>query len=831
MSYESDDLSNDMGESYSGQLVDHSSVQEANLLEDGRTETLQISNEKNPNIDPNTLKEVVQGMRGTEEPETDLEFSYSDSESCQNEISQFYSYFEYEELIGCKEAFLSFVGSRITILNVSWCLLPANLKKEVIQLLLDNLDNADRTKRIRALYALLYIAQGCWGQTNNEEHLLDLSKANCFILLNHGVLPFLCEHLSRVAENDAYEMLSDTHNKLEDEQYNYNEPTFQSNPETRCCLNILYHIVEECRWAEKGEGGCEFKNRQRLCQELSDSMTGEDNLATLLFSMLLRFCNGSAPSLPVKKVLLLLWKVILTSLGGTEQLDVKKRIAREVVGLTGKFDESRHSVQLPDFILQPRDPEELAREGSRVRHNEDGPQLNPKIRRTEVESFLDMVQSRFVGFKCGNKALGGDLLGDLPEAIHDSLKVLEQHLYIPLSELQIEREKYLQLIPPIPSHLFPKISTPYSKQQLDLTRLEPSFPSPTEILYEQLLPQLPQFMIALLKVLLAATPTKNKTDSLNIYIDVCPNESQVNAMSNLERRRVELDVHRYTEVIVKAVSSILFLLLKHFKLNHVYQFEFVCHHLVFANCIPLILKFFNQNLLQFIYSKSCISSLEYPACLLTPPNLEEELELRDGDETDECEGNYLSWRNVYSCINLLRVLQKLTKWKPSRTMVLVAFKSAQILKKVLKIRHALIQTYALKLLKMQTRYLGRNWRRNNMKIMSSIYQNVRHHLHDDWAYGNDLNARPCDFQSLEMSLKQACDQFNHWHYGLGNPSAQNFEESHDFDYLPLDTNPISVLAGAKTEYDEGFLENWEKWVEEEVMCIGPTSKWDDLLLY
>ena len=27
------------------------------------------------------------------------------------------------------------------------------------------------------------------------------------------------------------------------------------------------------------------------------------------------------------------------------------------------------------------------------------------------------------------------------------------------------------------------------------------------------------------------------------------------------------------------------------------------------------------------------------------------------------------WRNLFSCINLVRILQKLTKWKHSRTMV------------------------------------------------------------------------------------------------------------------------------------------------------------------
>jgi len=31
--------------------------------------------------------------------------------------------------------------------------------------------------------------------------------------------------------------------------------------------------------------------------------------------------------------------------------------------------------------------------------------------------------------------------------------------------------------------------------------------------------------------------------------------------------------------------------------------------------------------------------------------------------------SFFSWRNVFSCINLLRILNKLTKWKHSRIMV------------------------------------------------------------------------------------------------------------------------------------------------------------------
>ena len=68
--------------------------------------------------------------------------------------------------------------------------------------------------------------------------------------------------------------------------------------------------------------------------------------------------------------------------------------------------------------------------------------------------------------------------------------------------------------------------------------------------------------------------------------------------------------------------------------------------------------------------------------------------------------------------------------------MLVVFKSAPILKRALKVKHSMMQLYILKLLKMQTKYLGRQWRKSNMKTMSAIYQKVRHRLTDDWAYGN-----------------------------------------------------------------------------------------------
>lgn len=73
---------------------------------------------------------------------------------------------------------------------------------------------------------------------------------------------------------------------------------------------------------------------------------------------------------------------------------------------------------------------------------------------------------------------------------------------------------------------------------------------------------------------------------------------------------------------------------------------------------------------------------------------------------------------------------------PDSSQMLVVFKSAPILKRALKVKQAMMQLYVLKLLKVQTKYLGRQWRKSNMKTMSAIYQKVRHRLNDDWAYGN-----------------------------------------------------------------------------------------------
>ena len=184
-----------------------------------------------------------------------------------------------------------------------------------------------------------------------------------------------------------------------------------------------------------------------------------------------------------------------------------------------------------------------------------------------------------------------------------------------------------------------------------------------------------------------------------------------------------------------------------------------------------------------------------------------------------------SFRNFFSAINYLHIMQKITRGKGHRCLLLVQYKSAAILRKGLKIPDPNLRFYTLKLFKSQVPYTGRKWRQGNMRVITAIYLYCTPELRDDWLSGSDVDA---DVEEA-LPLEQALRGLTHWWHlrqykdVMGNPEgAQMMEEERDFfvrelesmgwgfaDDMLCDESDMGNQMANGTEWDGGLqMEGW-----------------------
>ncbi|TUT43022.1 Striatin-interacting protein 1 [Bagarius yarrelli] len=115
-------------------------------------------------------------------------------------------------------------------------------------------------------------------------------------------------------------------------------------------------------------------------------------------------------------------------------------------------------------------------------------------------------------------------------------------------------------------------------------------------------------------------------------------------------------------------------------------------------------------------------------------------------------------------------------------------------RRALKVKQAMLQLYVLKLLKVQTKYLGRQWRKSNMKTMSAIYQKAE-----------------------ECSLRASIERFNARRY---DATPRNPE------LVPVD-NCLQSVLGQNVTLPDDFHTTYDLWLEREV--FSKPICWEELL--
>ncbi|KAI9746373.1 MAG: Factor arrest protein 11 [Claussenomyces sp. TS43310] len=328
----------------------------------------------------------------------------------------------------------------------------------------------------------------------------------------------------------------------------------------------------------------------------------------------------------------------------------------------------------------------------------------------------------------------------------------------------------------------------------------------------------------------------------------------------------DLEALRSREITAKAVSGILLTLLKWFKVSHILKFEYLTQLLLDSNYLPLVLKLFahseidkivdfNSDRLDLSFFHFCNTNSKKSSAGSEMPDSEEDeaapppIKLRRNQTESLFEDDRLpalafqngqqaarreipeidelgyavtdlpaepktdfSWRNFFSSINYLRIMQKICKHKAHRNLLLVQYKSSNILKKALKIPQHELRLYTLKLFKNQVPYCGRKWRQGNMRVITAVYLHCKPELRDDWLAGSDVDAEVEEALPLEQALRA----LTHWHNVKRYPEAMGadvklMEEEHDFFMRELERMDLGVEEGldemGESRWD-GSLSGW-----------------------
>ncbi|ODO08260.1 hypothetical protein I350_03850 [Cryptococcus amylolentus CBS 6273] len=345
-------------------------------------------------------------------------------------------------------------------------------------------------------------------------------------------------------------------------------------------------------------------------------------------------------------------------------------------------------------------------------------------------------------------------------------------------------------------------------------------------IHRKTLPIMHSCMIALLKLLLA-TVTSPGAGGVNLQNSNLPpglhsptQEMPPTDKGTAPATQEEIDISRHREITSKAVSAIIILLLKWFKASHILKFHLLTQMLFDSNCVLLLLKMFGlTEITPVITARNEIEELNFfNYCYLNhsrnPPTNHDPAELRHDrrpspndptPEGAEFSSDY-SWRNFFSTINFLKVMQKVTKHRSHRTFVMSSYKSWQILKRMLKVNHPMMQLQILKLIKSQMPWCGRKWRQaaGNMKVITSIYLNCRPELRDDWLAGTDQDTELEDSMPQDNALRTLVSFYNMRLYTPPtplSPDASSHARRQSTSHNPIFEDP--VLNTSQTHFGPG----------------------------
>ncbi|KAI0053040.1 hypothetical protein FA95DRAFT_1552928 [Auriscalpium vulgare] len=846
------------------------------------------------------------------------DFKYDDEDTVLNEIEEFYSYVEMPQVA---ENLRAWEGS----FQGEWIKSPFSKRKAHAEVLLESLEHTNPEVRFTNARRLLYILQGTFAETTSPEHQLHWIFENCKAVRAANGVNNIVEALKIASrKHDLLSSVGDVESMnvgmSPEQRVEFME---EVTTEISVYLGMLYHVIEA------------FKGHDDFADEL---MSLDPPLPVYFFITVSQLREKSAKGYPVKKLLLVLWKTLLSCCGGTRDMERVKKLQRELAGLSPIPEEpfpiksspldveafhQEISVKYPTFsvpdppLQQPvpvrppaapvatsklaeaynpipvrhhyhHDEPDIQHHGHNMHafQNQGGhpsyrgmpqpatpapsPPPSPKPKKQQYQT--DPTRPFLFPFS-RRRGRGGDIML-VPYAIEEAENLYGKHMYVSLSLWQswrtrdecVTAESGLEHLPgmvnegladsmqkmnlgteegedepdgdalPDVAFLEAKIAeidtrlktveSNAERRQLRIRREDLMRLRRVEHIYSAVLPNLNNWVLVLLKLLLAivsaSSPSQPPQSAASANFPSGISQDQPPLAQQLPSLD-EIDVTRHREITTKAVSAILLLTLKWFKVSHVMKFHHLGQQLLDTNCLLLVMKMFGmQDVSMTVVSRAespdynffryCLLNFAKNAqvsraedSMLSPPRrtVTKTTVLPNGMKTEEDVDmlTEFSWRNFFSTINFAKIMQKLSKHRSHRIKMLVQYKSTAVLKRVLKVQHPVLQLHILKLIKSQVPFSGRRWRQTNMQVITSIYLNCRPDLRDEWLTANETDDVG-ESQHQEQALRHLVKFYNTKRYGPqahhGHPThRRSISMSHQIDGLHPGPE-ISVLRQAGT---------------------------------
>ncbi|EQL00098.1 Protein required for hyphal anastomosis (HAM-2) [Ophiocordyceps sinensis CO18] len=261
---------------------------------------------------------------------------------------------------------------------------------------------------------------------------------------------------------------------------------------------------------------------------------------------------------------------------------------------------------------------------------EAGELFSSRVRMSRATRQMWEERERFLKYE-----RGWELESDDDEMVHldlDELTLEEKQI---LEELKAEVRK--EKSPPHPGVEVDLGPNPERLSDRDKQRL-----TAVENYYKNALPNMQSLVIVLLRPILVnvtAIVTQQAGKGGGPAMQKGPDSGQAGGADEPELSPEDVDAARMREITTKAMTGILILLLKWFRVSHVLKFEFLTQLLLDSNYIPLVLKLFaHQDIQQVVDSNTDrVENSFFQFCNLRS-RVKYKMESDLGNEVDEDEG-------------------------------------------------------------------------------------------------------------------------------------------------------------------------------------------------